>query len=340
MNAKSYLIVYYSVAGVIISIFTAVMTYLIIDVHIGQKMMFKIFLTIVATLPIIGILSYIIGVCLSRRLMAIRLCLNNINEDKFLKDKHKESITDINAIHESIHELSCRLENSISTLKQSNKQLNNMILSLSHDIKTPLTIIDGYLEEIEDDIVTAEQKPKVIAILKKETAYINELSSEVIHYLQSLEQIAKQELIPLKIFLHEEVCPLLRAKKDVTIKCNIEEGFQILFDRMALKNILINLLHNATKHTIKGTITVSANQNSIIVEDTGCGIDSEKIDMIFEPFYCADESKNREKSGFGLGLSIANNLAKNNKYKLFIDKEYNSGCRFVLQKENIYNISK
>jgi len=58
---------------------------------------------------------------------------------------------------------------------------------------------------------------------------------------------------------------------------------------------LINLLHNATKHTTNGTITVSTNQNSIIVEGTGCGIDSEKIDMIFEPFYCADESKNREK---------------------------------------------
>lgn len=333
MNAKTYLIVYYSIAGVIISLFTAVMTYWIIDVPIGSKMMFKIFLTILATLPIIGILSYLIGACLSRRLAAISACLNNIHEDKFLTDKHEESITDINMIHESIHELSHRLENSISNLKQSNKQLNNMILSLSHDIKTPLTIIDGYLEELEDDIVTVEKKPEVIAILKKETAYINELSSEVIHYLQSLEQTEKQESIPLKIFLHEEVCPLVRAKKDVTIQCEIEEDFKILFDRMSLKNILVNLLHNATKHTEKGSITIKAHEDSIIVEDTGCGIDTQKVDMIFEPFYCADESKNREKSGFGLGLSIAKNLASNNGYVLRLDTTYNNGCRFVLTKE-------
>ena len=334
MNAKMYLIVYYSIAGVIISLFTALMTYWIIDVPIGQKMMFKIFLTILATLPIIGLLSYIIGRYLSDRLATISHSLDDISEDKFLTDKHNESITDINAIHESIHELSHRLENSITTLKKNNTQLNNMILSLSHDIKTPLTIIEGYLEELEDDIVTAEQKPAVIATLKQETAYINELSSEVIHYLQSLENRSEKETIVLKDFLHEEVCPLVRTKKEVELKCEIEEGFEITFDRIALKSILINLMHNATKHTEQGSITVRSFDEGIIVEDTGSGIDSEDATMIFEPFYCADESKNREKSGFGLGLSIAKNLAENNGYNLALDTEYTSGSQFVLRRRD------
>ncbi|WP_295422036.1 cell wall metabolism sensor histidine kinase WalK [Sulfurovum sp.] len=330
MNAKMYLIVYYSIAGVIISLFTAVMTYWIIDVPIGSKMMFKIFLTVLATLPIIGILSYLIGRCLSERLAAISHCLNDISEDKFLTDKHEESITDINAIHESIHELSHRLEASISTLKKNNAQLNNMILSLSHDIKTPLTIIEGYLEELEDGIVTEDQKPEALATLKKETAYINELSSEVIHYLQSLENKTKKESIVLKDFLHKEVCPLIRAPKEVELKCEIKEGFQIEFDRIGLKSILVNLLHNATKHTTKGSITVKSFENGVIIEDTGVGIDSKDAEMIFEPFYCVDESKNREKSGFGLGLSIAKNLAENNGYALRLDSSYGDGCRFVL----------
>ena len=331
MNAKTYLIVYYSLAGIVISLFTAVMTYVIIDVPIGQKMVFQIFLTILATLPIIGLLSYLIGRCLSGRLSAISHCLNDISEDKFLTDKHEESITDINAIHESIHELSHRLEESITNLKKNNKQLNNMILSLSHDIKTPLTVIEGYLEELEDDIVSKEDKPKVIATLKKETAYINELSSEVIHYLQSLENTSKQVSIPLKDFLHDEVCPLLRVKEEVELKCEIEDDFTITFDRMALKNILVNLLHNATKHTKSGFITIKSFEKSIIVEDTGVGIDKEYARSIFEPFVCLDESKNREKSGFGLGLSIASNLADNNGYTLILDSTYLGGCRFVLR---------
>ena len=330
MNAKTYLIFYYSIAGVIIALFTAVMTYIIIDVPIGEKMIFKIFLTILATLPIIGILSYLIGSCLSRRLAAISHCLNDISEDKFLTDKHEESITDISEIHDSIHQLSHRLEESISTLKNTNQQLNNMILSLSHDIKTPLTIIEGYLEEMEDGLVTEEQKPAVIATLKKETAYINELSSEVIHYLQSLESKSEKENIGLNDFLYEEVCPLLRVQKTVTLKCEVEETFTLTFDRMALKNILVNLLHNATKHTEEGSITIKSFEKGIVVEDTGIGIDTKETEMIFEPFYCVDKSKNREKSGFGLGLSIAKNLAASNGYTLHLDEDYTKGCRFLL----------
>jgi len=332
MNAKTYLIVYYSVAGVIISLFTAVMTYYIIDVPIGQKMMFKIFLTIVATLPIIWALSYLIGSCLGGRLLSISTSLNNIHEDKFIIQKPEESITDINEIHISIQALSKRLEESINKLRDSNQQLNNMILSLSHDIKTPLTIIDGYLEELEDDIVTDEDRPKVLGILKKETAYLNELSSSVIYYLQSMNESSNPKEILLKEFLHKEVCPLLRPKKGVALKCEIEEDFKLNFNEMALKKILVNLLHNATKHTSKGSITVRTSKGSIFIQDTGTGIEAKNHERVFEAFFCEDESKNREKSGFGLGLSIARNLAKNSGYHLHLDSSYVHGCRFVLEK--------
>ena len=332
MNAKTYLIVYYSIAGIIISLFTAVMTYFIIDVPIGEKMMFKIFLTILATLPIIGLLSYLIGSCLSKRLFAISICLNNISEDKFLEDKHEESITDISAIHESIHQLSTRLEESIAKLKNSNQQLNTMILSLSHDIRTPLTIIEGYLEELEDNIVLKEEQPKVIAILKKETDYMKEMSSNVIHYIKSLDFTSKQENILFKRFFVEEVSPLLRIPHGVTLTSEINENFTLFFDSMALKNILVNLLHNASKHTAKGSILLKVEKEYILIEDTGVGIDIKLKETIFEPFFCVDESRNRKNGGFGLGLSIAKNLAKSNGYELFLDTNYHGGSRFVLRK--------
>ena len=116
----------------------------------------------------------------------------------------------------------------------------------------------------------------------------------------------------------------------MTLKCEVEETFTISFDRMALKNILVNLLHNATKHTEEGSITIKSFEKGIVVEDTGIGIDTKETEMIFEPFYCVDKSKNREKSGFGLGLSIAKNLAAANGYRLHLDEDYTKGCRFLL----------
>ena len=278
MNAKTYLIVYYSLAGIVISLFTALMTYYIIDVPIGSKMIFKIFLTILATLPLITLLSYF-----------------------------------------------------MVRLKEQNRDLNNLVLSLSHDIKTPLTIIDGYLEELEDNMVSKDEMPKVVAVLKKETAYLNELSSEVISYVQSNDEVNQKENILLKEFLHAEVYPLLRVTDGVELKCEINDNESIEFNQMALKKILLNLLHNAIKYTSIGSITVKLEHGRVIVEDTGMGIAKEDAEKIFDPFFCLDESRNREKSGFGLGLSIARNLAERNGYRLSLDSTYVGGCRFVLE---------
>lgn len=318
-------------AGLSIAIFTAVMTYIIIDEPIGMKMLSKIGFTIVATLPLIGLFSYYIGVYLSKKFNYISLRLDAIDENRFIKDDHHDKIVDITKIHTSISSLSSRLEESIFELQRNNTNLSTIIKSLSHDIKTPLTIIDGYLEECEDGLVTKEEMPKVIKILKKETAYLNELSSEVITYIQSQELVSQKSTIHLKDFLHSEVCPLLRVSKQVELKCEIDKSDTVEFNPTALKKILINLLHNASKYTKEGSITTKVDNKDIIIEDTGSGIDTQDTENIFEPFVCLDESKNREKNGFGLGLSIARNLAQNNGYELVFDEQYKNGCRFVLR---------
>jgi len=224
------------------------------------------------------------------------------------------------------------LQESNEKLKDHNENLSTVIKSLSHDIKTPLTIIDGYLDELNDEIVKYDDIPKVIGILKRETAYLNELSTEVIDYIQSRDlKINNQEMIILNYFLNQEVCPLIRVPKNVELICKVPLDTLIYFNKTALKKILINLLHNASKFTSEGYIMIKSNDNRIIVEDSGIGIDIKYSKMIFEPFYSIDQSRNREKNGFGLGLSIAKNLANKNSYNLYIDATYEKGARFILE---------
>ncbi len=219
-------------------------------------------------------------------------------------------------------------------LRQLNQNLSTIIKSLSHDIKTPLTIINGYLEEIADGLVTYDDLPQITVILKKETAYLNELTSEVIGYIQSQEiMFNKKESIDLKEFLESDVFPLVRVKEGVRLTCDVDEKIRVIFNPTAFKKILVNLLHNASKYTSKGEIKVSQKDYKIIIEDTGIGIAKEHSKSIFEPFVCLDESRNRQNNGFGLGLSIASNLAKSSGYRLFLDRSYVSGCRFILEKE-------
>ena len=332
MKIKTFLLLIFGFAGLTISLFTAIMTYIIIDEPIGFTMTSEIVLTVLASLPMVGFFAYFIGLYLSKKFTHISSRLDDIHGNRFLQERYSDKISDITAIHNSINHLSSRLEESISSLQKNNQNLSNIIKSLSHDIKTPLTIIDGYLEEFEDELLTKEEIPKVINILKKETAYLNELSSDVIGYIQSQELVGAKEKLFLKEFIHTEVCPLLRVCDDVELKCEISKSESIEFNRLALKKILVNLLHNASKYTKKGSITLKAEPHSITVEDTGMGIGSELAEQIFEPFTTLDESRNREKNGFGLGLSIARNLAENNGYELFLDTAYEGGCRFVLRR--------
>lgn len=223
------------------------------------------------------------------------------------------------------------LRESNDKLQQNNQNLHTMIRSLSHDIKTPLTIIDGYLEEIEDGLIASDALPQTIKILQKETSYLNELTSESLHYIQSQTTVQEKEIIYLKSFIEEEIYPLLRVSTQVSLECHIDDEVQVEFNAIALKKILLNLLYNASKYTSKGHIISKVEDENIIIEDTGIGIETHHAERIFEPFVSLDESKNRENNGFGLGLSIARNLASNNGYKLVLDTEYKGGSRFMLR---------
>ena len=248
-------------------------------------------------------------------------------------NKMADFMVNANEISEAkVEEQTRLLQESNEKLQQYNQSLSTVIKSLSHDIKTPLTIIDGYIEELDDGMIQYDDIPRVTAILKKETAYLNELTFEVISYIQSKELVDEQrEQVLLYSFLYNEIFPLLRIPQGVKLLCELDENTTIEFNRISLKKIFINLLHNASKYTSSGTIKVRLKGKDILIEDTGIGIDPQFSKAIFEPFFGLDESRNREKNGFGLGLSIASNLAQTNGYTLELDTSYTDGSRFILK---------
>ena len=330
MKIKSFLITVYTLSGLFIATFTAFMTYLIIDEPVGMKMFSKISFIVLLSLPVIGLLSFIIGHHLSKKLEKVNQRLSQIESQKFLKDDVSDFISDISDIHFSISTLSSKLEEHIHELRAKNENLIYMIRSLSHDIKTPLTIISGYLEEFEDGLVHKSDEKRHILTMKKEITYINELSTEVISYLRSTHKENKKEKLNLKEIIEKEVFPHIKVEKDVCLEHKVDHDMDLSFNKIDLKKILINLLHNSSKFTSQGQIQVFNKENIIYIEDSGTGIKEEFIEKVFEPFFCLDESKNRQKSGFGLGLSIAKNLAGNNGFDLCLDSSYTQGCRFYL----------
>lgn len=330
MSVKKLLLVSYMIAGLLISIFTAFMTFYIIDVPIGMKMFSKIVMTIIFTLPLIGIVSYLLGGYFSKKFITIKNRLLKIAHEDFSLYKQEEHIGEIADIHQTLNSVAMQLDNSINELKEKNSELTWMVHSFAHDFRTPLTIIQGNIEAIEDGFVSQEELPTILEKMELEANYMNELLSDVLSFIQSMKSVVKKEEIKLKEFIDREIFALITSPKGVALVNAVKANETILFTKTDLKKILINLVGNSIKFTKSGSITIALENNSLVVQDTGVGIKSAECEKIFQPFYTVDVSKNRLKSGFGLGLAIAKNLAQKNDYLLRCDTAYKNGCKIIL----------
>lgn len=332
MKIKPFIILIYTLAGLVISAITAFMTFMIIGTPIGMKMFLQIILTIIFVLPIIIAISYFFGKYLSGKFNLIDTRLQNIKDENFQEDTSKNFLNEIDHINKSMNFLSTRLDTLINDLKQKNQNLSNLLVSMAHDIKTPITILQGHIEEIEDGLVPKKELPIILKAMKKELEFLNELTVDMLDYITSMRNHKTKSTIVLKDFFNYEVLPII-AKKDNLIYINdIDANSTCEFNKIDLKKIFINILNNATKFTQHGYIKIYTRNNTIIFENTGEKIEKEFFEQIFEPFFTISKSKNRKDTGFGLGLSIVRNLAHNNGFDCFVYLSNHNQTIFYLKK--------
>jgi len=329
---KSFIILIYSVAGLLISTITAFLTFIIIGAPIGSKMVIQIILTILFISPIIITISYVLGNYLSKKFSNIENRLEEIKNENFTTQEEDSLIIEIKDINENLNFLSKRLYNLIGDLKQQNQNLSNLLISLAHDVKTPLTILNGHIEEIEDGLIKKNDLDLTLKSMKYEVNFLNELTIDMLDFISSMNNNKTKSKIKFKDFINKEICPLFYPKQNVLFINDIAEDFICNFNQLDLKKICLNILENASKFTIDGHIRITKHENTIIFENTGEEIKEEYKDKIFEPFFTVSKSKNRLQTGFGLGLSIVSNLASNNGYKCYLKSSDKNKTIFYLEK--------
>ena len=331
MKIKSFIIIIYIIAGLLISATSSFMTYLIIGVPIGMTMFIKIISAILLTLPIIGIISYFFSKFLSNKFLIIQNRLNSIKEENFEIVQSDNMIFEINHINKDMNELSSKLNKLISELKEKNLNLSTLLISMSHDIKTPITILNGYIEEIEDGIVRKEKLPEVLNNMKNEVMFLNELTLDMLDYISSMKNQKIKSKIHLYDFIQSEILILLAKNDDTEIINEIPNNFTIEFNKMDLKKVLLNILFNAIKHTSNGYVKIYIKNDEVLIQNNGQSIHKDYHKKIFEPFFTVDKSKNRQNNGFGLGLSIVKNLCQNNSYNCILKSSDEKSTIFLIK---------
>ncbi len=335
MRIKSFTILVYMLAGLAIAVFTSLMTYVIIGKPIKMPMIKQIIMVVLSVAPAIGVLSYFFAHYLSKKFVFIERRLQRVKAQNFEADKSRTVLVEINDINQNINYLAEKMDKLIEDLRQKNKTLSDLLVSMAHDIKTPITILSGHIEEIEDGLVEKEMLPEVLVRMKEELAFMDELTVDMLQYIESMGSKRVKRDIAVFEVMQDKVLPLLPNKEGVPVINTIDEDLRLSFNCTDFKRISVNILMNAVKFTEQGYVRVYNEGDTIVFENTGTKIDLNLREDIFEPFYTVDKSKNRKQSGFGLGLSIVKNLSANNGYHCYLYASNDEKTVFKLEPYSI-----
>lgn len=212
-----------------------------------------------------------------------------------------------------------KLEDSENQRKKLMNDKERMMADISHDLKTPITSIQGYAKALSDGIIADEDKDKYIKIIYEKSKKLTELIN-IFHEYSKLEH-PDFNLIFEKVDLSEYLRAYIALKYEDIVESGFnievdipEKEMEIKIDKVQLQRVFDNILGNSIKHNEKGTnIYVSLKEKNdiyeIIIADDGKGISKDIANNIFEAFTVGDESRN-SKQGSGLGLAIAKTIVE------------------------------
>lgn len=232
--------------------------------------------------------------------------------------------------------------NDISKMRALENHRTQFVANVSHELKTPLTAIQGYLETIRDgDVEDINTIKKFLNIVDKHSIRLK----TIIDDLLSLSSLERETDIGELQFIEENIQKILKSVvslcNEKTEKKNIRvllEGpeHKLKVNRALMEQAVLNLLDNAVKYgpensrvIIKTLICKSHLQ--IIVEDEGRGISKEHHERLFERFYSVDKARSRELGGSGLGLAIVKHIAISHGGSVRVESQLGEGSRFIIE---------
>ncbi|MEC1718267.1 sensor histidine kinase [Schinkia azotoformans] len=226
-------------------------------------------------------------------------------------------------------------------LAQNERLRQNLMADVAHELRTPLAIIRGKLESIQEGVIEANEKE--IMLLVDEVYRL----SRLVNNLQqlSLAEAGKLPLnkAPLNVnqFLDKVISNFLALTddKNITLKKRLLIKEIILpLDEDRMTQVIVNILDNALRHTPRnGEITVLSDYDKntgevvITISDTGLGIDPKILPTIFDRFSRTDTSRNRDQGGTGLGLSIAKGFVEAHEGTISVTSEIGKGTSFSIR---------
>lgn len=245
--------------------------------------------------------------------------------------------------NDEIGRLGMSLDYMASQLNESDKFQQKFLSNISHDFRSPLTSIKGYLEAIQDGTIPPEMLDKYIGIMLFETERLTKLTSNILTLNEldpksvrlDISTFDLNSIIRHTVETFEGTCKKKGIKFNITYANSVQN---VKEDKGRIQQVIYNLIDNAIKFSKENsyiyiTVKEKGEKAQISIKDTGCGIAKEDIDKIWDRFYKSDSSRGRDKKGSGLGLSITKEVIQAHGENIDVVSTVGVGTEFIFTLE-------
>ncbi|MDT2673351.1 HAMP domain-containing sensor histidine kinase [Enterococcus dongliensis] len=285
------------------------------------------------------IVSYFFAMRQVRRINRMRSATKEVaagNFDVVVPNRNRDEFDDL---ANDFNQMTVSLKESQEEIERQEERRKQFMADASHEMRTPLTTINGLLEGMQYNAIPENQKAKAITLMQNETSRLIRLVNENLDY----EKIRTNQIsIILQTFNATEAVATLVAQLQPKAEASgnhlilqTSEPINVYADYDRFVQIMVNLVQNAIQFTKDGTITVAIKKfeqaTKITITDTGIGMTEEQVKNIWDRYYKADPSRKNTKYGeSGLGLSIVEELVRLHKGTIEVTSRLDKGTTFTI----------
>lgn len=326
------------VSSLYITLFGTGITVLLTSIFFNFSALFCAFFALAIAIFSFFVLQYRVERFIYRRVKKIYDDVSLLESSSF---RSQPITTDMATLTREVKKFATDKKLEIEMLKVREEYRREFIGNVSHELKTPLFTVQGYLSTLLDGAMNDK------SIRKKYLQRAEKGVERLIYIVQDLDMITKLEMGDLNLEIHsfdmvkliQNVFDLLEmeaSKKDILLLFDMKYNKPILVsgDSEKIEQVLINLIMNSIKYgKERGSTEVSIENlthDKVIVriKDNGEGIEKHHIPRLFERFYRVDKSGSRSEGGSGLGLSIVKHIIEAHGEKIYVESEYGKGSEF------------
>lgn len=293
-----------------------------------------IFISIIISLTLSIAIGIIYFYRLTRPIERMTKVASLIGEGNYKEKTNIIQDDELGMLAKTIDDMSEKIDSDIESIRKLESSAKQLVANVSHEFKTPLTLIRGYVENMQDGII----KPKKDDYKKilKNTSILENLINELLDLskYQSGNIKLNMEKIEINQLVNDVVSDMKIIAKDKNIEINIINSEENIIDGdyMKLRQLLTIFIDNAIKYSeSKDKVDIILKRDELLIRDYGIGMIKKEVDKIFDRFYQVDNNR----KGYGLGLCIAKYIIDMHNFDIIIKSKKNKGTTIIIKYKKV-----